>query len=184
MNCSGLKGNGSLAKCEFKTNRISKVTFSGVDITNKRSINDFQLQEGLFLANEIKNQRLKTEVVMELSVRNPNAEAALLQGIQYVLVFDGKEILNEESKYEILVKGNGRQTFSTAFKFNLLDAAKNAGYDTIIQTALGLIDGKNQPASFDLYIRPNIKVNDKKIKYQDFIKLNTLYQSGRTNKSK
>ncbi len=177
QSCHSVKGNASLQKCEFKTNKVTRVAFSGVDVLGKKSINDFQIHEGLFIASEVKNKKLTTDITMDLSVKNPNSLPADLKGIQYVLVFDGKEILNEESKNEVTIKPNGINSIPVSFRFDLLKLVEDTGYDKILNVALSLVNRNRQPASFDLYIRPHVRVNNKKIKYSDFIKLSNVYQS-------
>lgn len=176
--CKSLKENKRFAKCEFKTKRISRLSIGGIEILNKRSINDFSMQEGLRLAYQVKQQKLITNLTVDLQVKNPNSDPATLRGFQYVLVIDGKEIINTELNSVLNIPGYGERVFGVTSRFDLIKAAKDTGYDTLLKLALGLAEGRQQPVNFDLYFRPKIYVMDKKVKYRDFIKLSATYQGG------
>ncbi len=176
--CKSLKENARFAKCEFKTRRISKLAIGGVQILNKRSINDFTTQEGLSLVYQAKQQKLITNLTVDVQVKNPNNELATLRGFQYVLVIGGKEIINTEIKSVLDIPANGERVFGVNSRFDLIKAAKDTGYDTLLKLAIGLTEGRGQPVKFDLYFRPSIYIKDKKVKYKDFIKLSSVYQGG------
>jgi len=176
--CKSLRENARFAKCEFKTRRISRLSIGGIETLEKKSINDFNLQEGLVLASQIKQRKLITKMTVDIQAKNPNEKPASLEGFQYVLVIDGKEIINDELKTTIQIPGYGESQFSVNSTFDLIKAAKDTGYDTLLRMALGLIDRNQQPVTFDLYFRPYLKIMDKKVKYPDFIKLSSVYQAG------
>ena len=177
--CESIKRGSRFIKCEFRILKVSGLKIGGVDALNKKSVKDFKLQEGLSLVNQIKQRQLPTELTVDIQVKNPNQEIASLEGFQYVLVIDGKEILSDELKQTIEVGGLQQRVFSVTSRFDLVKAAKNTGYDTLLRLALGMVDSKQQPVKFDLYFRPYLRVLNKKVRYPDFIKLSRTYQSGR-----
>ena len=177
--CKSLKNKAQYAPCEFRISGIDRLAIGGVDMLNKRTFNDFTTNEGLRLVYQVKQQKLITNLGVEIQVRNPNSEPAKLKGVHYVLVIDGKEIINSEVSSTVNISPNGTSSFTIDSRFDLFKAAKDAGYDTLLKLALGLTQGSNQAVNFDLYFRPKIYINDKKVKYKDFIKLSSKFQNGK-----
>ena len=175
--CKSMKDNARFAKCEFKISGINRLSIGGVEMLNKKTIRDFTTNEGLKLAYQVKQRKLITDLTLRLQVRNPNNEPAQLRGVHYVLVIDGKEIINTELSSTVSVAARGASSFTLNSRFDLIKAAENTGYDTLLKLALGLSEGKNQPVNFDLYFRPKVYINDKKVKYKDFIKLSPVFQA-------
>ena len=177
--CQSVKQGSRFLKSEFRLRKVSGLKIGGVDVLSKKSVKELNLQEGLTLVSQIKQRRLVTDLTVDIQVKNPNDEVASLEGFQYVLVIDGKEILNDEIRETLQVGGNQQAIFSVTSRFDLVKAAKNTGYDTLLRLALGMVDSKQQPVKFDLYFRPYLRVLNKKVRYPDFIKLSRTYQSGR-----
>ncbi|MEL6561812.1 MAG: hypothetical protein AAFQ94_26740 [Bacteroidota bacterium] len=176
--CQSLKNKARYEQCEFRISGVNRLAIAGVEMLNKRAFKDFTTNEGLTLAYQVKQQKLVTNLGLSLQVRNPNDEAAQLRGVHYVLVIDGKEIINSEINSTVNILPKGSSAFTLSSRFDLIKAAKDTGYDTLLKLALGLTQGSNQPVNFDLYFRPKVYINDKKVKYKDFIKLSSQYQNG------
>lgn len=177
--CQSIREGSRFLKCEFRMRKVSGLVIGGVNVLNKKSVNDFKMMEGLSLVSQIKERQLITDLTVDIQVKNPNDEIAQLEGFQYVLVIDGKEVLNDEIKQTLQVGGKQQAVFSVTSRFDLVKSAKNTGYDTLLRLALGLVDSSQQPVKFDLYFRPTLRVLKKKVRYPDFIKLSRTYQSGR-----
>lgn len=176
--CKSLKENARFARCEFRIERVSSLEIGGIETLNKQSLKNFGFQEGLILANQIRQKKLMADITLHLSVKNPNELKASLEGFQYVIAVDGKEILNHEIDSEVEIAGNSSALFAFRTRFDLVKAARDTGYDTLLRMALGLVDSNQQPVLFDLYFRPYLKVAGKKVKYPDFIKLSSVYSKG------
>ncbi|MGB3468530.1 MAG: hypothetical protein WBA74_24810 [Cyclobacteriaceae bacterium] len=176
--CQSLKKNARFARCEFRITKVSSLEIGGIQTLDKNSLKDFNFQQGLILANQIRQKKLMADVTLNIQVKNPNDLSASLEGFQYVIVIDGKEVLNKEITSTVDIGGNSQAIFALRTRFDLVKAASDTGYDTLLRMVLGLVDNRQQPVKFDMYFRPYLKVLNKRVKYPDFIKLSSVYQGG------
>lgn len=148
--CSFLKGltsaMNSLSKLQFKVDNVNSFSAAGVNFSGKKSMTDFSISDGLSLANTFKNKNFPTDLVINVSVKNPNdgissttKSAVTLTSLASRLLIDGTPTVNADILSPVQIPASN-QTVIVPVKFSLdmYQFFGNGGYDKLINLALAL----------------------------------------------
>lgn len=136
----------SLSKLQFKVDNVNSFSAAGVNFVGKRSLTDFSISDGLSLANTFKNKNFPTDMVINVSVKNPNdgissptKSAVTLTGLASRLLIDGTPTVNADILSPVQIPASN-QTVIVPVKFSLdmYQFFGNGGYDKLINLALAL----------------------------------------------
>lgn len=148
--CSFLKGLSSainsLSKLQFKVENVNSFSAAGVNFAGKRSLTDFSISDGLSLANTFKNKNFPSDLVINVSVKNPNdgvtsptKSAVKLTGLASRLLIDGTPTVNADIMSPVDIPASNQTVIvPVRFSLDMYQFFGNGGYDKLINLALSL----------------------------------------------
>ncbi len=175
-NCQSVRETRRFSKCQFKINRVVQLKAAGVDLLSKKKFSDLKFNEGVRLGKAISNNSMPVLLTVNVDVNNPNKHPAALEGFDYRLFLDGKEVLIGSYNRRTEIPAYTAKSINPSFQFDLLSVVKNTDYKTIVNLIFGMFNEKHEPVKIVLLIKPHIRVLGKKVKYPDYIKLSKAYQ--------
>src|SRR5947209_1224284 len=79
--CATINSLAGLTRAQFKLNDAVGYRLSGIDVMNKHSIRDFNLMDGLNLANSFRTGSFPLTFTLNVAVRNPNQNGGSLSAL-------------------------------------------------------------------------------------------------------
>jgi hypothetical protein len=99
--CATLNSLAGLTRAQFKLNDAVGYQLCGINITNKHSIGDFGIGDGLNLLNAFRSGKFPLTFTLNVAVKNPNAHqngsalsALSLTAFPWRLLIDNKETIS------------------------------------------------------------------------------------------
>src|SRR4051812_26162001 len=94
--CATLNALAGLSRVQFKLNDVSNVRVAGIDVTNKHSVSDFSIMDGVNLLQAFSSGRFPLTFTLNVAAHNPNSPNAASSSIQLTsfpwrLLLDGHE---------------------------------------------------------------------------------------------
>jgi hypothetical protein len=155
----------NVQRLKYKINNVSNFTMGGMDISNKKTVSDFSVTDGLKLAMALKNGQLPTTFTINVDAMNPNNGqnnttqiAATIASLPWDLYIDNKLIVSGNINKEISIPGTGSSvTIPLQINTDLVQLYKNEGVDKIMNFALAL-GGKNKSTSnIKIVTQPSVR---------------------------
>jgi len=168
--CSFLKTK-RLENCEFLFKDISEFKIEGVNMINKKSINDLNFLEGIKLSAALVNQKANADLVFLVDIKNPNSGDAQLNATDWILLIKEKEVLNGTIEEHITIPAEKTTTLPLSVKFEVFKILNQFSIDEIQHIVWNLTENKKLPEEITLKLRPSFLIAGQKIKYPGYIKL-------------
>lgn len=108
--CQTLQMMQNFARCEFRLAQLSNINALGIDMTGKRSFSDFSLLDAGKVVQALAGNQFLLNFVANVEVRNPNAEPAGLNRMDWILMVDNKEVLNGTLNQAVSIPANNGTT--------------------------------------------------------------------------
>ncbi len=139
---------------EFRLSSVEQVTVAGIDVTQIRQPSDLSTVDKARLAAAYATGNLPLRMRVNLEIRNPNAEMAALNELDYIALIDGKQVATGRTTDRIEVPAGGTTLAPVTLESNLRDAMGEQAGDALANLVLGLADHDRQPTRLTLRIRP------------------------------
>jgi len=174
--CSIFKQITNISRLKFKLNGISGFTISGINLSAKSSIRDFNVFDSAQLLNSFTKGSLPVSFVLNIEAHNPNDGGGYprqdldIVDFKWRLIIDDVETLSGNIAKPISVPGTGETTiFPITIELDLYKFFRERGFDNVINLALA-IGGKNPNLSkIVLKAQPTIQTPLGKIQYPNEI---------------
>lgn len=170
--CSVLKQMTNISRLKFKLNGVSDFRLSGINLSNKTSLKDFNVFDSAQLLNNFAKGSLPVSFVLNIEAYNPNDGGGYprqdldIVDFKWRLIIDDVETLSGNIARPISVPGTGETTiFPITIELDLYKFFRERGFENVINLALA-IGGKNQNLSrIVLKAQPTIQTPFGKIQY-------------------
>lgn len=160
--CSVLKDLSGLSNLQFNLQNVQGLQLAGVDITNKRSISDFSIADGLRLTQAFATNQFPLTFTLNVGARNPNqASGTSGTGIQLTnfpwhLMVDGNETISGNIGAPVgLPSAGNTTTIPLQVSLDLKQFFGNRGYNDMLNLALALAG--QGAAKLQLKATPSLK---------------------------
>jgi len=161
QSCGAINALANLAHLQFKLNDVGHVTLANVDLTNKHSISDFSVMDGLNLANAFRTQQFPLGLTLDVAAKNPNATNQTFSSVQltqfpWTLVLDGKQTISGGIGSPVSIPNGGTtEIIPLTASIDLKQFFADKGYDEVINLALALA-GQGGASHVQLLAQPTI----------------------------
>lgn len=186
LSCSVYQTIVNISRLKFKISNVSDYTLSGVNISNKRSINDLSAIEAVKLTASFVNGSMPASFTLNISAVNPNngtggypSTNATIVSFPWRLLIDGKETITGDITNPISVPGTGQETIiPIRISIDLYKFVSSKEYNGIVNLALNL-SGKSTstPSSIIVYAKPTVATSLGNISYPQEVKIVNLEYS-------
>ncbi len=163
----------NLSRCKFKLDSIANFSLAGIPLSNKASISDISIADGVVLAGNFAKGKLPAAFVLNVAAMNPNdgtggskRTSATLTSFAWTLILDNKTTITGNIDKPVTIPGTGQQVIiPLRMELDLLEFFKNDSYETLVNLALALGGVKGSPAKITLRARPTINTKFGPITY-------------------
>ncbi len=177
--CSVYETMVNLSRLKFKLGDVNNFTVSGINISNKKSLQDFNALELLNLTQVIASGKLPASFTLNVVAKNPNDGTggypktnATLKEFPWRLEVDNVETIAGNIGSPVSVPGTGEVTnIPLTMNIDLIEFFGNKGLDNLINLALTLGGQQGSSAKLALFATPTVSSPLGDIKYPDELKI-------------
>lgn len=177
--CSVYETMVNLSRLKFKLGSVNNFTVSGINISNKNSLQDFNALELLNLTQVIATGKLPASFTLNVEAKNPNDGTggypqtnATLKKFPWRLEIDNVETISGNIGNPVSVPGTGEITnIPLTMNIDLIEFFGNKGLDNLINLALTLGGEKGSSSKLSLYATPTVSSALGDIKYPGELKI-------------
>lgn len=164
----------NFANCTFNFNSVDHIQMLGVDLSKGMSKNDLNTMQLLSLANAISNRQLPVTFNVNVDVKNPNAIAAAMTKMDYILSLNGKQVVSTTMNNSINVPATSTSTVTIPITTDLFQLFSGESADAIVNLAFKLAGASSDPVNVGLKVKPYININNQQLAYPDYITMNKV----------
>lgn len=163
--CTAMQSISNLERMQFKLGSVHNFRAAGINISNVRSLNDFNLLDAAKLASAISGGKLPVAFTLDVLARNPNTPGgyanttSAITRLDWRLLIDNKDILDGVIDSEIIVPGTGQQAvIPINMAFDMWPFFKNLGYEGIVNLALAIGGVNGNSSRLTVKATPSMKI--------------------------
>jgi len=177
--CSVYQTVVNLSRLQFKLGNVNNFTVSGINISNKNSLQDFNPLELLNLTQSIATGKLPASFTLNVEAKNPNdgtggypQTSATLKEFPWRLEVDNVETIAGNIGAPVTVPGTGEiQNFPLTMNIDLIQFFGNKGLDNLVNLALTLGGQQGSSSKLALFATPTVSSPLGDIKYPGELKI-------------
>jgi hypothetical protein len=177
--CSVYETVVNLSRLQFKLGDVNNFTVNGINISNKKSLNDFNPLEILNLTQAITSGKLPASFTLNVEAKNPNDGSggypktnATLKEFPWRLEVDHVETISGNIGTPVTVPGTGEiQNIPLTINIDLIEFFGNKGYENLLNLALTLGGQQGSSSKLALFATPTVTSPIGDIKYPGEIKI-------------
>jgi hypothetical protein len=177
--CSVYQTMVNLSRLKFKLGDVNNLTLSGINISNKKSLADFNAVELLKLTTVITSGKLPASFTLNVEAKNPNDGSggypktdATLKSFPWKLEIDNIETISGNIGTPVSVPGTGQVTnIPLTMNIDLIEFFDNKGLDNLVNLALALGGQEGSSSKLTLYATPTVSSPLGDIKYPGELKI-------------
>ena len=177
--CSVYQTMVNLSRLKFKLGDVNNLTLSGINISNKKSISDFNAVELLKLTSVITSGELPVSFTLNVEAKNPNDGSggypktdATIKAFPWKLEIDNVETISGNIGNSITVPGTGDVTnIPLTMNLDLIEFFGTKGLDNLVNLALTLGGQQGSSSKLTLYATPTVSSPMGDIKYPGELKI-------------
>lgn len=177
--CSVYETMVNLSRLKFKLGAVNNFTVGGVNISNKKSLQDFNPLEVVNLTAVIASGKLPASFTLNVEAKNPNDGSggypktdATLKAFPWRLEIDDVETISGNIGTPVSVPGIDQITnIPLTMNIDLIEFFGNKGYENLLNLALALGGQQGSSSKLSLYARPTVSSPLGDIKYPSELKI-------------
>jgi len=154
----------NLKRLEFKLDKINDFKLNNISLSNKKSISDFSISDGINLVQIFNSKKLPSEFVLNVAAMNPNDGTkgtektnSTIRNLDWNLYLDDKLTVSGIVEGPIDIPGTGQSTIiPIRIKLDLYEFFGQKGYNDIINLALALGGVNGSTARVKLDVKPTV----------------------------
>lgn len=179
LSCSVYETFVNISRLKFKLDDVNNFTLSGIDLSNKRRIQDFTALEALKISSDFASGKLPVSFILTVEAKNPNdgtggykSTNATIKSFPWRLFVDDKETISGNIDSPITVPGTGEAIdIPFSIGMDLIPFFKDRGYESIINLALNIGGYSNGTSKIALFVQPTVSTSFGDMRYPEEIKV-------------
>ena len=164
ISCSVFQTISNIGRLKFKLGNVGNFSLSGISVTNKSKLSDFNALDLLKLSSSFAQDNFPVSFVLNVEALNPNdgtggypSTNATLKSFAWRLLLDNKETISGNIAQPVTVPGTGQAAvIPLQINMDLLSFFKERGYESLINLALNLGGNGGSASQITLYANPVI----------------------------
>jgi hypothetical protein len=183
--CATINALAGLSRIQFKLSDVQHVQLCGIDITNKHSISDFGIMDGISLTAAFTSGRFPLTFILNVAAKNPNppSQSAALSAIKVTdfpwrLLLNGQQTISGDIGAPFGVPpGNTTTNIPLSVTVDLKQFFVNQGYEQLVKLALAL-SGQGGVSQVQLKAQPTMSTPLGSVRYPSELTIvNTQFSS-------
>jgi LEA14-like dessication related protein len=175
--CSMLNTLTNLQKLKFKLNSVSDFKVSGIPLSGKSSITDFNFADALKVKNLLTGTSFPVQFILNVEAYNPNdgtsspmkAEATI-SSMQWRLFLDDVQTISGNVSTPLTVPANGQSIIiPLTMDLDLYKFFSKRGLNQLLELAFAIGGVQSNLSHIKLEVQPTVKTNFGPITYPNWI---------------
>ncbi len=179
LSCSVYETFINLSRLKFKLGNVSNFSLSGVDLTDKKKIEDFSSLEFLKISSSFASGKLPVSFILNVEAKNPNDGTggykrtdASIKNFPWRLFIDDKETISGNINSPVTIPGSGEAVeISFSIGMDIIPFFKERGYESILNLALNIGGYSGSTSKLILFAKPTVTTSLGDITYPEEIKI-------------
>lgn len=167
--CSSARGVKNFSNCQFNYKDVTNIRLASIDVSHIRSPKDLSYVDLLQLIPAFKDKSLGLNMNVNINVTNPNSNVAKLEGVDYIVWVDEREVLSGSMDQKISIGSNQTEVLSLPVSVNLLNLATFSTMDALLEFAIGLVTDNPDASRMKVSLKPYFNIGKKKVKTPFYI---------------
>ena len=167
--CSSVTGLKNFTECKFKFHSVSDVKLGAIDLSDKKSYKNLKLTDIAQLMAGYAKKELMLNMNINMKVKNPNDQAAQLDGMDYILWIDDQEMLEGTMKEKVKIEANTEDKVALPITLNMYDAIKDKKLEPMAEFAFGLATDNADASRVKVSIKPFFTFGKDTVKFPSYI---------------
>ena len=169
IGCSSVQGVKNFSNCQFNYKDVTNIRLASIDVSHIRSPKDLSYVDLLQLIPAFKDKSLGMNMNVNINVTNPNPDEAKLEGVDYIVWVDEREVLTGNMDKKISIGANQTEVLSLPVSINLLNMATFSTMDALLEFAIGLAADNPDASRMKVSLKPYFNVGTKKMKMPFYV---------------
>jgi LEA14-like dessication related protein len=165
----GTKEALALSRCEFRVASVENIRLAGMDIGNATSLQNLEMADIARLMSLLGEPSLMLTMQVNLQGRNPNATAAGISRLDYILFIDDVEITSGVLDKPVTLPAGGMASIPVDLRIDLKKLLQGKSLDAVLNFAFNLSGNGNRPSRISAKLKPSISTGKKTITYPGYI---------------
>ena len=177
--CSVYETFVNLSRLQFKLGTVDEFEVSGISVSGKSKLGDFNPLDLLRLSSVFASGKLPVSFTLNIEAKNPNDGTggysktdATLKAFPWRLQIDGKETIAGNITSPVTVPGTGEiSLIPINIEMDLIQFFENEGYESLINLVLALGGNEGSSARLTLFADPTVSTALGDINYPGELKI-------------
>ncbi|MBR5696178.1 MAG: LEA type 2 family protein [Paludibacteraceae bacterium] len=169
IGCSSVQGVKNFSNCQFNYKDVTNIRLASIDVSHIRTPKDLSYVDLLQLIPAFKDKSLGMNMNVNINVTNPNPDEAKLEGVDYIVWVDEREVLTGNMDKKISIGANQTEVLSLPVSINLLNMATFSTMDALLEFAIGLAADNPDASRMKVSLKPYFNVGKKKMKMPFYV---------------
>jgi hypothetical protein len=170
--CSVLQQTSEMknfGKCEFRIESARNMKLAGVNIQDKKSLQDLTIMEMTKIGGVIAGGTLPLNFDLKIEVKNPNPVMAAMNKLDWILLIDDIEMTRGILNQRIEVPAGSLANFPVFINLDLMKSLNGKSGDALINFAMNLAGTGSRPTRIKLKAKPTIMIGSTPVEYPGYI---------------
>jgi hypothetical protein len=165
-----LTGMYNMTRCKYEYRSISGLTIAGINLQNSSgsALNPLTLAK-LISVFSSPSGSLPLTCTLNVNVINPNAQAALMNGLNYILEIDGTKLTQGVLDRAIHVEAGGQTVMPVYLAFDLRQTLNGKSLDAVKNLAFNLAGTGDRPSNITFHLKPSFNIAGKTVTAPNYI---------------
>ncbi len=172
--CVQIKQAMQLAKCDFRLKDVTGLDMAGVNVQKIESFSDISITDIMKITSAFSKGSMPVNFKLNVEIRNPNAEKAALNQLDWILMIDQTEIAKGSTNQRVEVLGNGGvAVMPISITSDLKKVLSSESMASLANMVLNMADASGKPTTLTLKAKPYISIGSATIPYPGYINIKT-----------
>ncbi len=166
----------NFAKCDFRLSTVDNIRLAGVNVQKIQTLSDLSMIDAAKLTAAAVTNQFPLDFILNVEVRNPNTQKAIMNGMEWILIIDDIEMTRGNLDRRIEVLPNNQSTIMPlTLSFDLHKVLTGKSSTAMINFGLNLAGAGNKPSRIALKAKPSVVVGNMTFPYPDYITIRTEF---------
>lgn len=164
LSCDTLNQMTSFINCKYEFAGLANPTVAGINFSNIQRVDDLKPASLLKLTAAYLSGDLPLSTTVNVRATNPNKTAAQLEGLEWAIDLDNKNLLAGVVDQRISVAANGGQTIiPVAVQVNIMDLIAGESKDNVLNLLNSFLHVGESSSKVSIRVKPIVMVGGQKI---------------------
>ncbi|MCC8146712.1 MAG: hypothetical protein LIO93_09825 [Bacteroidales bacterium] len=166
-----VSGTYQLTQCKYDYNSISGLTLAGINLQNVNSLSSLNPVNIAKLTSAFgtSSGSLPLNFILNLNVTNPGVQAAILNGLGYILEIDGHEMTTGFLDQKLQIAGGSTAVLPINMSFDLKKALSGESMEAIKNLAFNFAGIGSNSSNVTVKLKPSFMLGSQVISSSSYI---------------